>query len=150
VPEKKEKIVIDLDQLRARAAALEQLIQGYQEVLQRLEEARVNIQAAIETIEALGEAGEEVLVPADKISIAYFFAKPSNTDKILVHLGADVYAALNREKAVERLTKRLAEVESDIQRISEQLSQALNEYNAIVSILSQATAAIAQGRQPRS
>ena len=142
---KQEKVVIDLDQLRAQAMALEQLIQGYQEVLNRLEEARVNVQKAIDTIEGIKE-GEDILVPADGVGVAYFLAKPANTDKILVHLGVDVYAALPRDQALERLSKRLASIQAEIDRVRSQLAQAASQYNAILGILSQAAAAIQAGK----
>jgi len=151
VPEKQDKIVIDLNQLQAQAAALEQLIQGYQEVLQRLEEARISLQMALETLKALEEAEGEMLVPADRVGAAYFFGKPERTDEVLVHLGLDVYAALPPDEASNRLAKKLADVEQDITRISEQLEQAVQQYEAIMSILSQAAAAaMAKAQQPRS
>ncbi len=121
--------------LLAQAQELQRYIAGIQSAIAELEGVRINTEKAIETIKAVSEAEGEVLAPADPLGTAYYWTRPSEKDKYLVHLGLDIYVAVPKEKAVELLEKRLTAVMKDMGILRRRLEEATAQYNAIQEVL---------------
>ncbi|MEB3806718.1 MAG: prefoldin subunit alpha [Desulfurococcales archaeon] len=142
-----EQTVIDPNALLMQAQELAQIIENLRSLLANLGVRRDSISKAKETIEAIGESEEPILAPADPEGLVFYRTQPVEKDKFLVHLGLDVYALLSREKAIESLAKKEAEISKEISIVSERLEEARRQYEAIQSILQQLAMKQVQARR---
>ncbi len=151
--ESREKIVIDPNTLLIQAQELAKYIEALKSALAGVENTRANLKQAMETIEALKDTTENVLVPADHGGIAFFWAKPVSTDKIILHIGREYFAVIPRNEALQKLERRLDTIEKQETEIRKKLDEALQQYQALQSLLQQVAAAMrtqAQQKQKTS
>ncbi len=140
----KEKIVIDPNMLLVQAQELAKYIEALRNALAGVETTRVNLTTAKETIEALSEVKEDIFIPGDHGGIIYFKAKPTQTDKVLLHLGREYYAVLPVDKAKEKIESRLASLEKQERELRKKLDEALQQYQAVQSLIQQVAIAMRQ------
>ena len=132
-----ERIVIDPNALIAQAQELGQVIENLRNLLANLSLRKESIRKAKETIEAIAECKEPVLIPADPEGLVFYESQPVSKEKFLVHLGLDVYAALGKEDVLEKLAQKESEIDKEISIISERREEARKQYEAIQALLQQ-------------
>ncbi len=106
---------VDLNTLLVQAQTLRERIAAIDMIIANLKSAVAHVEAAVKTLDAVNES-DEVLVPTDAGFNSMMFVKVKDKDKVLYHVGGDVYAVIPREKAEELLLNRLSK-----------LTKALNE-----------------------
>lgn len=142
---KPQQVVVDPNALLAQAQELAQVIENLQSLIVDLNARKESLIRASETIEAVSAAEEPLLAPADPQGVAFYKAVPHDKGKFLVHLGLDVYAYLDKDKALEKIKEKVEGVDKEIKLVSEKLEDARRQYEAIQSLLQQlALAAQAQ------
>ena len=143
---KPQQLVVDPNALILQAQELAQVMENMRSLLATLTARKDSLIRARETIEAITEAKEPLLIPADPEGVVFYKAVPHESNKFLVHLGLDVYALLDKEAVIEKIKKKESELDKEIKIVSERLEEARRQYEAIQSILQQLAVA-AQSRQ---
>ena len=140
-----DELVAQLDLIRAEASRLRDL-------LNQLIAERDLITRAKEGIDAIVKSSPDspVLFPLSTGYVALMEAKPQSRDKVIVHLGADVYAKVDVSDGL----RLLSEEEGQLSRAIEEVARRLNEverlqgqYEAVIQqALAAAGARSAQGK----
>lgn len=140
-----DELVAQLDLIRAEASRLRDL-------LNQLIAERDLITRAKEGIDAIVKSSPDspVLFPLSTGYVALMEAKPQSRDKVIVHLGADVYAKVDVSDGL----RLLSEEEGQLSRAIEEVARRLNEverlqgqYEAVIQqALAAARARSAQGK----
>lgn len=86
-----------------------------------IEQRKFESLSSIEALEALGAGDEPVLLPiGGGVSVR---AKITDSENMLVNVGADVLIAKNREETISYLRDRITEMDAVAGKVSESLSQ---------------------------
>ncbi|MCE4604639.1 MAG: prefoldin subunit alpha [Aeropyrum sp.] len=95
-----------------------------------------SVQAAKDTIEALEkEGGGETLFPADPDLNVLVRAKPVETGKAIVLLGLNIYATLDKAKAVEVLSKKEAALKKSLESIKAEIEKLAKMHDQQLQLL---------------
>ncbi|MEM0002239.1 MAG: prefoldin subunit alpha [Desulfurococcaceae archaeon] len=139
-PIKEQKKVISLEELVARVNELRERIEILDSTLNTYLSHYKELQLAVETIKNLSNKSIEGYVVLDRLSSLMIPASISENwyNNILVNLGLGYYVKLNKDKAIEILTKRIQELEKTINSVQAQRRTLAEEYVGLQRILSQA------------
>ncbi|MEM1639421.1 MAG: prefoldin subunit alpha [Desulfurococcaceae archaeon] len=139
-PIKEQKKVISLEELVARVNELRERIEILDSTLNTYLSHYKELQLAVETIKNLSNEPIEGYVVLDRLSSLMIPASISENwyNNILVNLGLGYYVKLNKDKAIEILTKRIQELEKTINSVQAQRRTLAEEYVGLQRILSQA------------
>ncbi|MEM0100350.1 MAG: prefoldin subunit alpha [Desulfurococcaceae archaeon] len=139
-PIKEQKKVISLEELVARVNELRERIEILDSTLNTYLSHYKELQLAVETIKNLSNKPIEGYVVLDRLSSLMIPASISENwyNNILVNLGLGYYVKLNKDKAIEILTKRIQELEKTINSVQAQRRTLAEEYVGLQRILSQA------------
>lgn len=126
-------------------AALEEHISRLQATLNELETRMAVLDAAEKALYTI-EDGAEILTPLDGVGDVYVRAKILESEKVIYHVGLDVYMELSRDKVVELIREERATVARIADVYRRELAQASQYYAALRAAVEQA---LSQARQQR-
>lgn len=135
---REQKRVVSLDELLTRVNELRERIEILDTTLNTYLSHYRELQLAVETIKNLSEKSVEGYVILDRLSSLMIPANISENwyNNILVNLGLGYYVKLNKDKAVEILTKRIQELEKTINSVQAQRKTLAEEYAGLQRVLS--------------
>ncbi|MGB9816886.1 MAG: prefoldin subunit alpha [Desulfurococcaceae archaeon] len=136
---REQRRVVSLDELLTRVNELRERIEILDTTLNTYLSHYRELQLAVETIKNLSEKSVEGYVILDRLSSLMIPANISENwyNNILVNLGLGYYVKLNKDKAVEILTKRIQELEKTINSVQAQRRTLTEEYAGLQRVLSQ-------------
>ncbi|MEM0003763.1 MAG: prefoldin subunit alpha [Desulfurococcaceae archaeon] len=136
---REQRRVVSLDELLTRVNELRERIEILDTTLNTYLSHYRELQLAVETIKNLSEKSVEGYVILDRLSSLMIPASISENwyNNILVNLGLGYYVKLNKDKAVEILTKRIQELEKTINSVQAQRRTLTEEYAGLQRVLSQ-------------
>ena len=140
-----DELVAQLDLIRAEASRLRDL-------LNQLIAERDLITRAKEGIDAIVKSSPDspVLFPLSTGYVALMEAKPQSRDKVIVHLGADVYAKVDVSEGLRLLSEEEGQLSRAIEEVARRLSEVerlQGQYEAVIQqALAAAGARSAQGK----
>jgi len=107
-----------------------------------------SVQAAKESIEALEdvEGGGETLFPADPDLNVLVKAKPLEKGRAVVLLGLNIYAALDKAKALEILSKKEAALKKSLESIKAEIEKLARMHDQQLQLLQMLSIQQAQAR----
>jgi len=128
---------VDPRAIIAQMQAIEAQINRLQSFIAELTQARENVSRSMESIKALSGSGGPVMVMLDPSMNSMAIVEVRDREKFIVHLGLDVYARLDKEKALEILDEKEA-------RLSKSISEATKQLKDLTSLYEQYQAALQQ------
>ncbi|MGC9210253.1 MAG: prefoldin subunit alpha [Acidilobus sp.] len=136
-----DELVAQLDIIRAEASRLRDL-------LNQLVAERDLISRAKEGIDAIVKSAPDapILFPLSTGYVALVEAKPQSRDKVIVHLGAEVYAKVDVSEGLRLLSEEESEITRAINEVARRLSEVERLQGQYEAVIQQAVAA-AQARQ---
>jgi prefoldin alpha subunit len=136
-----DELVAQLDMIRAEAARLRDL-------LNQLMTERDLIVRAKEGIDAMIRSNPDasLLFPLSTGLVALIEAKPESRNKVIVHLGAEVYAKVDASEGLKLLAEEEGEINKAINEVAKRLSEVESLQSQYESVIQQALAA-ARARQ---
>ncbi len=139
-----DELVAQLDIIRAEAARLRDL-------LNQLVAEKDLISRAKEGIDAIVKSSPDspVLFPLSTGYVAFVEAKPQSRDKVIVHLGADVYAKVDVSDGLRLLSEQESEVSRAIDEVARRLSEVERLQGQYEAVIQQAVAAAQAGQQAK-
>jgi prefoldin alpha subunit len=132
-------IMAQVEMLRERLAALELLIANVQDAI-------THVEAALKTLDAVSKYNE-ILVPGDGGFNTMIFASVQEKDKILYHIGGNVYAVLPREKVEDLLLKRLQILSKNLSELNRERENTAAQLAQLEYIIQVALAQARGGQQ---
>jgi prefoldin alpha subunit len=145
VMSKQPQITVDPNQLLQQAQLLRERLASLQLNLAQLEQLRVNIRRAKETLSSTNSE-EPLLFPSDPDMNALVATQIIEKDKAIVRLGGNVYAKLSVEKAIEVLDRKEEAVAKTIDMVQKEYSETAKQLEAIETILQQIAMALEAGQ----
>jgi len=127
-------------------AVLEEHISRLQAALNELETRMAVLDAAEKALYTI-EDDAEILTPLDGVGDVYVRAKIIESEKIIYHVGLDVYMELSRDKVVELIREERANVARIADVYRRELAQASQYYAALRAAVEQAVSRARQQRQ---
>ena len=131
------RVVVTLDELVAQLELIRAEAARLRDLLAQLNAEKSAITAAKESIDSILKAsqGSPVLFPLSTSPVALIEATPVSKDKVIVHLGADVYAKMDVSEALKLLAEEEGEYTRAIQEVSQRLAELENlqaQYEAVI------------------
>ena len=131
------RVVVTLDELVAQLELIRAEAARLRDLLTQLNAEKAAITVAKESIDSILKAGQgsPVLFPLSTSPVALVEATPVSKDKVIVHLGADVYAKMDVSEALRLLTEEEGEYTRAIQEVSRRLAELENlqaQYEAVI------------------
>ncbi len=138
VPEQRVEKV-SLEAVMARLNQLRDAIAVLQDQVNILSSELTELQMAISTLKGLEEvtSDRKVLVAVDRLASVFIPATIGGewSNNVLVSIGRNYYARVDREKAVGIINKRIRRVQEILKIRNQELSRAINEYNYLQQVL---------------
>ncbi len=130
---------IDLQAVIIRINQLRDVIAILQEQVNALSSELTELQISLSTLKGLEEVVKErqVLVAIDRLATAFIPATITGewSSHVLVSIGRNYYARVDRSRAVDIISKRISSVQNLLRLRNQELSRAVNEYNYLQQIL---------------
>ncbi|MGC9072007.1 MAG: prefoldin subunit alpha [Acidilobus sp.] len=139
-----DELVAQLDIIRAEASRLRDL-------LNQLVAERDLVSRAKEGIDAIVKSAPDslVLFPLSTGYVALIEAKPQTRDKVIVHLGAEVYVKIDISEGLKLLSEEESEITRAINGVAQRLSEVERLQGQYEAVLQQAVAAAQAGQQAK-
>ncbi|WP_211096554.1 prefoldin subunit alpha [Acidilobus sp. 7A] len=133
---------VTLDELVAQLDAIRSQANNLRSLLDSLTEERGSVVRSKDGLDAIARSsqGSVVLFPLSDNYEVLVEAIPQNKDKVLVHLGADVYAKLDVSEGLKILSEREGELNKAIGEVSQRLAQLESLEAQYESVIQQALA----------
>ncbi len=141
--------VITLEEALAQLSALEDQINRLQAALSEVER-RINVLSVVEdALEKLREGAQDAYIQIDDSGTVFVPAEVKRIEKVLVHVGLDVYVLMDLDKAIGHVRDMRASLSKVADAYRRELGAVLQYYTALRSAVEQALARQAQasGRQ---
>ncbi|MDM7274545.1 MAG: prefoldin subunit alpha [Thermoprotei archaeon] len=106
---------VDVAALAAQVQVLRDQIEALQDYLGRLVQARDSVVRSIEGLKALKGAQESFIVHLDPNMNAAVAVNLADRDRVIVHMGLNVYAKMGFEDAIKILEERRGKLEKAIE-----------------------------------
>ena len=137
-----EKVVVDINQLYAQLALLEQEIEGLRSLEAQLTSIYERTRRARESIDALVSLSqdESILIALDSDLNALASFKPEDKEKVLVNIGLGVYVKMDVSEAQRILGKRESELLQRLKEVSSRISELTRVYTQYQAVLQTALA----------
>ncbi|MCE4624313.1 MAG: hypothetical protein F7C35_00405 [Desulfurococcales archaeon] len=126
-------IVAQAELLRERLAALDLLIADVQAAIS-------NVEAALKTLSAISSS-DIVLAPGDAGFNTIFKARVEDKEKVLYHIGGNIYAYLPRDKVEELLLRRLQTLGKTMNQLNKEKQVTADQLAQLEYIINAALAA---------
>lgn len=152
MPQQGERSVVTLDELVAQLDLIRAEASRLRDLLNQLIAERDLITRAKEGIDAIVKSSPDspVLFPLSTGYVALMEAKPQSRDKVIVHLGADVYAKVDVSEGLRLLSEEEGQLSRAIEEVARRLSEVerlQGQYEAVIQqALAAARARSAQGK----
>jgi prefoldin alpha subunit len=143
-----QKRVVTLDDLVAQLDAIRAEVSNLRDLLTQLVAQRDSVTKTKEGLDAIARSpeGSPVLFPLSSGYEALVEATPSDRNKVIIHLGADIYAKLDVAEGLKVLSEREGELNKLINEVSQRLAQLESLEAQYESVIQQAVASAQQGR----
>jgi len=132
-------LMAQLDLLRQRLAALEVLIA-------EVEAALRSVETALSTLDAISKGGE-ILAPGDPGFNLIYRAEVKDADKVIYHVGGQIFALLPRDQAEDKLLRRLEELGKTLAELRREREATASQIAQLEYILQLALAGAQQARR---
>ena len=137
---------MSLQEALAQLAALEDYMGRLQTLITALEQRIARLTETEDAIQMLDE-NTEIMASVDGAGEVYFKAKPVNPDKLLIHLGLDLYAELPREKALDLIRDERAKTARLLDNYRRELMSVAQYYQNLRAAVEQAVEAARRAQQ---
>lgn len=117
----------EIEAMVAQAELVRQQLDALQIYYQQLAQLRDNVIKSLAAIEAT-KSGDEVIVYLDPGMNAAMRFKPSE-EKVLIHIGLNIYAKLSREESAKILEERRAGLEKAMEDTAKRMRELKSLYD---------------------
>lgn len=133
----RQRVTVTLDDLVAQLELIRAEVSRLKDLLAQLTAERNSIVVAKDTIDAIARSGQgtPLLFPLSTSPVAFVEATAINKDKVIIHLGADVYAKLDVSEGLKMLSEEESNYNRAIEEVSKRLSELENlqaQYEAVI------------------
>ena len=144
------RVVVPLESIIAELGEVKKYIDSLQAHIDQITSELNEISSSRNFLSELKTSKpKELIVPTDRRGYVLAKVQPADLEKVLVHIGLDFYAEVGLEKASEILTTIEKDLKENIRTLQQELSRALNYYQYLQNIVSQALAKAQQVRTSR-
>lgn len=126
---------------------LREQIEALQAYLQQLIQVRDSVIKAMDSIRALNKVEGSILVYLDPHMNVAITVNPLERDRMLVHLGLNVYAKLGVEEALKVLEERRARLDKAVEETRRTIGNLVNLHDQYQAALQRILAQAAQARE---
>lgn len=134
--------VISLDAILARLDELRNYIAALQTQVNNLTQELTELQLALSSMRSLDEvkSDTDVLIALDRLGAVLVPGRisPSWKDRVLVNIGGNYYARVDRSVAEKIISRRIGSVQNVLRLRQQELNRAINEYNYLQQIVAAA------------
>ena len=135
-----ERRALTLEEALAQLSALEDQINRLQAALNEVER-RIGVLSIVEdALERLKEGASDAFVQLDDTGSIFVPVEVKRLEKVLVHVGLDVYVLMGLDKAVEHVREARASLSKVADTYRRELAAALQYYTALRNAVEQAIA----------
>ncbi len=130
---------VPLDAILAEMGELRRYIEALQTQINQLSGELIELSNSRELISDLksGKA-TELMVPSDRRGHILLRVAPQSSDKVVAHVGVNIYVELSLEKAIEVLSMKERDVKEAIKVLQEELRRATEYYRSLQAVVSSA------------
>lgn len=139
---------VSFEELAAQLQVVKTQIEDLQAYLAQLESNLRSIETAKMSVEGVDKAEGSIFVPGDPSATVFLIVEVKDKEKVLTHIGLNVYALLSKDKAVKILSEKESSLKTAIERVRSELEKLVKAYEQY-SLILQSALATRQGRGQR-
>ncbi len=146
-----QRRTVTLDELMAQLDAIKAEISNLRDLLTQLSAQRDSVTRAKDSLDAIARSSDNspVLFPLSGGFEALMEAVPLNKGKVIIHLGADIYAKVDVSEGLKILGEEEGELNKAIGEVSQRLAQLESLESQYESVIQQALNAARQRAQTK-
>ncbi len=144
-----ERQAITLEEALEQLQLLESQLRQLQTAMTELETRIAQLTAVEDAISALSAGQHEALVPLDGRGTVLLRATISQVERVMVHVGLNLFVDVPRDKALEYIRDEKALLSKLLDRYRQEYGRIAQYYTALRSAVEQALQQAQQGPQPQ-